>query len=283
MEQFVCFNGEIINEKEFSITGNNRALYFGDSLFESMHAYATDIPLFNLHFDRLLQGMEILGYEQPSSFTSSQVKASIVRLLNRNKLFKSTRVRLTVFRNSGGLYLPTNNTISYLIQTSVLNFDKLDHKLPSMIVDVFPNQIKCAGEISPFKTGNALLYVMAARYAKLNRLHDCILINQHGRYVELTSSNLFGLKDNVLITPPLQEGCVAGVMRNYIINQLAPAMGFQHELRPISQKDFIELDEAFSTNAVSGIRNIVGIGTKRFYSTQYRKMQNTLENMLFTR
>ena len=122
---------------------------------------------------------------------------------------------------------------------------------------------------------------MAARYAKLNRLHDCILINQHGRYVELSSSNLFGLKGDTLVTPPLQEGCVAGVMRNYIINRLAPSIGLKTELKPISQKEFLEFDEVFSTNAVSGIRNIVGIGTKRFYSTRYRKMQSALEEMLF--
>lgn len=281
MEQFVCYNGEIISEKDFSIAPNNRGFYFGDSLFESMHAHSTEIPLFNLHFDRLIQGMEVLGYEQPATFTSTLIKSGIVKLLNRNKLFKSTRVRLTVFRNPGGLYLPSNDSISYLVQTTNLDFDKLAHRLPSMIVDVFPNQIKCAGEISPFKTGNALLYVMAARYAKLNRLHDCILINQHGRYVELSSSNLFGLKGDTLVTPPLQEGCVAGVMRNYIINRLAPSIGLKTELKPISQKEFLEFDEVFSTNAVSGIRNIVGIGTKRFYSTRYRKMQSALEEMLF--
>lgn len=281
MEQFVCFNGDLVSESEFTLSPNNRGLYFGDSLFESMHAYSTDIPLYKLHFDRLIQAMEVLGYEQPASFTAASLKSNIVRLLNRNKQFKSTRVRLTVFRNAGGLYLPTNNTFSYLVQTSTLDFDKLNHKLPSMIVDIFPNQIKCAGEISPFKTGSALLFVMAARYAKQNRLHDCIIINQHGRLIELTSSNLFGLKGDTLITPPLQEGCVAGVMRSYIINRLAPAIGLKVELRPLTQKEFLELDEAFATNAVSGIRNIVGIGTKRFYSTQYRKLQQTLEEMLF--
>ena len=136
---------------------------------------------------------------------------------------------------------------SYLIQTSTLDFDKLAHKQSSMIVDIFPNQIKCAGELSPFKTGNALLYVMAARYAKLNRLHDSIIINQHGRFVELSSSNIFGIKENALITPPLQEGCVAGVMRNFIIHQLAPKTGYNVELKPITQKDFVDFEETFAT------------------------------------
>ncbi len=281
MDHYLCFNGELIKEQDFSILGNNRAFYFGDSLFESMHAYSTTVPLFKLHFDRLLQGMEILGYEQTSTFTSASISSIITRLLNRNKQFKSTRVRLTVFRNSGGLYLPTNNTTSYLIQTSSLDFDRLAHKLPSMVVDVFPNQIKCAGELSPFKTGNALLYVMAARYAKLNRLHDSIIINQHGRFIELSSSNIFGIKNNTLTTPPLQEGCVAGVMRNFILHQLAPNAGFEVELKPITQKDFIEFDEVFATNAITGIRNIVGIGTKRFYSTKYRTLQLQLEKMMF--
>jgi len=150
-----------------------------------------------------------------------------------------------------------------------------------MIVDVFPNQVKCAGELSPFKTGNALLYVQAARFAKQNRMHDCIIINQYGRYVELSSSNFFGIKGNTLITPPLQEGCVAGVMRSFIIHNLAPKMGFEVQLMPITSKDFGEFDEAFGTNAISGIRNIVGIGGRRFYSTKYRHLQQQLEKLMF--
>jgi branched-subunit amino acid aminotransferase/4-amino-4-deoxychorismate lyase len=281
MDHFLCFNGEFIKEQDFLLPGNNRAFYFGDSLFESMHAYSTLIPLFKLHFDRLLQGMEVLGYEQPASFTSASISATITRLLNRNKQFKSTRVRLTVFRNPGGLYLPTNNSVSYLVQASTLDFDRLSHKLPSMIVDVFPNQIKCAGELSPFKTGNALLYVMAARYAKLNRLHDSIIVNQHGRFVELSSSNIFGIREDTLVTPPLQEGCVAGVMRNFIVHQLAPKAGYRVDIKPVTQKDFAEFEEVFATNAVSGIRNIVGIGNRRFYSTRYRSLQQQLEKLLF--
>jgi|APDOM4702015159_1054818.scaffolds.fasta_scaffold04184_2 branched-chain amino acid aminotransferase len=281
MDRFLCFNGDFLKEEDFVLDGNNRTLHFGDSLFESMHAHSTSIPLFKQHFDRLLQGMEILGYEIPENFTASTISTEVARLLNRNKLFKSTRVRLTVFRNSGGLYLPSNNSISYLIQASPLEFEYLEHKLPSMIVDVFPNQVKCAGELSPFKTGNALLYVQAARFAKQNRMHDCIIINQYGRYVELSSSNFFGIKGNTLITPPLQEGCVAGVMRSFIIHNLAPKMGFEVQLMPITSKDFGEFDEAFGTNAISGIRNIVGIGGRRFYSTKYRHLQQQLEKLMF--
>lgn len=281
MDHYLCFNGEFIKEQEFLIEGNNRAFYFGDSLFESMHAYSTQVPLFKLHFDRLIQGMEVLGYEIPESFTATEVSKTIARLLNRNKQFKSTRVRLMVFRNSGGLYLPTNNTVSYLIQASTLAFDRLEHKLPSMIVDVFPNQIKCAGELSPFKTGNALIYTMAARYAKQKRLHDSIIINQHGRFVELSSSNIFGIKDGALITPPLQEGCVAGVMRNFIIHQLAPSAGYNVELKPITKKMFTDFEEVFATNAITGIRNIVGVGVKRYYSTKFRHLQEQLEKLMF--
>ena len=281
MELHLLHNGHIKPEADFALEPTNRGLYFGDSLFESMHAHSTSIPLFRRHIDRLLQGMEVLGYEQPANFTHTELEAAITKLLNRNKQFKSTRVRLTVYRNPGGLYLPATNRVSYLVQTAELPFDKLEHKQPSMIVGVFPNQVKCAGEISPFKTGNALLYVQAARFAKQNQLHDCVIVNQHGRYVELTSSNIFGIKGDTLTTPPLQEGCVAGVMRSYIVNVLAPQLGYNVQLKPIAQRDFLEFDEVFATNAITGIRNIVGIGTKRYYSTRFRKMQQALQELLF--
>ena len=58
---------------------------------------------------------------------------------------------------------------------------------------------------------------MAAIWAKENKLNDALILNQHDRICDSTIANVFWVKDNKIFTPPLNEGCVAGVMRKKIL------------------------------------------------------------------
>ncbi|HMF70840.1 MAG TPA: aminotransferase class IV, partial [Flavitalea sp.] len=54
-------------------------------------------------------------------------------------------------------------------------------------------------------------------------------------------------------TPPLSEGCVAGIMRRFLLREL-PQYGFDIEEKPLTISDIENADECFLTNAISGIR-----------------------------
>jgi branched-chain amino acid aminotransferase len=94
---------------------------------------------------------------------------------------------------------------------------------------------------------------MAARFARENKLNDALVSNQYGRIAEASIANIFWLKDEVIYTPPLSEGCVAGVMRRHLLEKL-PAAGYKILEKPCSIADIENADEIFLTNAVKGIR-----------------------------
>ena len=71
--------------------------------------------------------------------------------------------------------------------------------------------------LSNLKSSNALYYVMAGLYKKQLGIEDCLVLNTEGRIAEAISSNIFLIRGNELFTPGLEEACVAGVMREYII------------------------------------------------------------------
>ena len=104
---------------------------------------------------------------------------------------------------------------------------------------------------------------MAALYAKEIKLNDCLVLNTAGKIVDSTIANLFIIKENVIRTPSLDQGCVNGVMRRYLLESLSVA-GYVISETSISIQDVATADEVFLTNAISGIRWV-----KQFANVNY--------------
>ena len=94
---------------------------------------------------------------------------------------------------------------------------------------------------------------MAAQYAKENKWNDCLVLNNSGGVTDSTIANLFIIKEGVLITPGLEEGCIDGVMRRHLLTQLQSA-GIETTEATVTVSDIRNADEVFLTNAINGIR-----------------------------
>ena len=105
-----------------------------------------------------------------------KIEKEIIKLLHKNKLYQGVRIRLSVFRNEGGKYTPENNSISYLVETEYIENDHYELNQKGLIIDLFNEMKKPVNSFSNLKTANALLYIMAGKFAKKNKLGDCILI-----------------------------------------------------------------------------------------------------------
>lgn len=280
LSKYYCHNGEFYLSEEKSISHKNRAFAYGDALFETIHCLGTIPQFFQNHWLRLTQGMDILKMNADKDFTKGNLELYIGKLLNKNRTFKGARIRLTVFRDEGGLYTPERNSISWLIESSVLETEKfvLNHK--GLHIDIFDGVHKPVNILSNLKTNNALVFVLAGIHRKENNLDDCLILNQYGRITESISSNVFLLVDQKLITPPLSEGCIAGTMR-YNIHTLAQQMGYVIEERAILEKYLIEAEEIFLTNAIQGIRWVAAYKDRRYFNFVARKLVNKLNEIGF--
>jgi branched-chain amino acid aminotransferase len=107
--------------------------------------------------------------------------------------------------------------------------------------------------------------VMAGLYKKQHRLDEAFILNQNGFLCESISSNVFVVYDKQIYTPALSEGCIAGVMRN-IVMQTAKANGISIIEAQINPEVLNEAEEVFITNASSGIRWVMGYGRKRYFN-----------------
>lgn len=281
INSFILYNGEYHLKDEFGLSIKNRAFCYGDGLFETMHANGTEIQFFDDHMIRLKYSMKILKMEIPTVIESGFIKKEIIKLFHKNKLYQGVRIRLSVFRNDGGKYTPTDNHVSYIVETDYIeNYHyELNHK--GLIIDFFNAIKKPVNKFSNLKTSNSLIYVMAGLYSKEKKLDDCILINEKGNIVEGISSNIFLIKGSTLSTPILKDGPVAGIMRKQIL-KIADSVGFRinHE-SSINEEQLLNADEVFFTNSISGIRWVLAYKEKRYYNHNAKKLVDKLNTETF--
>lgn len=266
MPGYFMHNGQLFREGKAVISPDNRSFRYGDGLFETMRVIRGNILLKDFHFERLLQGMKLLQFDIPDFFTATHLEEDILSVCHKNRIEDKAVARLVIFRSDGGLYDLEDMRPNYIIQSMPLQRYNVNLATSEgLSVDIYPDASKACNIFSGIKSNNHLLYVMAAIYARENGLNDCLILNQYGRIADGTIANVFWIKDGTVFTPPLDEGCVAGVTRKFILQQL-PTAGYRVKESLLTADTLLEADEVFLTNAVRGIRSVAKFKSRNYLS-----------------
>jgi branched-chain amino acid aminotransferase len=261
----INFNGNILPESENFLNQENRALRFGDALFETMRISGNKIFFWEDHYLRLMASMRILRMEIPMNFTMEFLESQILKTAASNGITNSTaEIRLTVFRNNGGAYLPETNAISYCIEAKPLSSDFYVLNEEKYEVELFKDFYINADMTSTLNTNNKIINVVGSVFAEENGYKNCILLNHNKQVVELLNGNIFIVKDKVIRTPPLKDGCLNGILRKKLIEILMKLENYELEETSISPFDLQKADELFMTNTNIGIQAITKYRKKEF-------------------
>ena len=256
--RFINYSGKLLEAALPAITASNRSLRYGDGLFESMRWEHGELSLAGFHFERLFHGLGVLQMEWTEDFNAGYLKDQIAELCIMNNQ-ETARIRLNVFRTESPALFPVNNRLQFIIETA----DLPDPKPEPLRVGIYAEEKKSTGILSNLKTNNYLIYIMAAKHAHQNGFDDALVLNSADRLCEATSSNVFFIMGRNIYTPPLSEGCVAGVMRRHLLNRL-PEQGFSVNEIPITKEMIMDMDEGFLTNAIREIRPVSRIVNREF-------------------
>ena len=259
----INFNG-VIQDSDLQLTVSNRSFLYGDGIFETLKIVNNKILFFEDHYFRLMASMRIVRMEIPMTFTMEYLEEQILKLVEVLAIKDAARVRFTVFRNEGGFYLPNDNSISFVIQASKL--ENIRYKIPKIQfeVDLYKDFIVPRQLLSTLKTANKITHVTASIFAKENQLDSALLINETKNVIEAANGNLFMLMGNKLITPPISEGCLNGIMRKQIITLAKQIDSVEVIEAAISPFDLQKADELFITNVIVGIQPITKYRKKEF-------------------
>ncbi|MES2577442.1 MAG: aminotransferase class IV [Bacteroidota bacterium] len=277
----INFNGTIVSE-DANILTQNRAFLYGDAVFETVKIMNNKILFLEDHYFRLMSSMRVVRMEIPMNFTMEYLEEQILSLVAKNQVLNSSRARITVYRNDGGYYLPQNNSVSFLIHSIALENTLYSIEKKQYEVDLYKDFYITKQLLSSIKTTNKIINITGSIFANENGLDNCLLLNDSKNVVEALQGNIFMLLGNKLVTPPVSEGCLNGVMRKQILS-LAKKLGNLEVVEEvISPFDLQKADELFITNVIKGIQPITQYRKKAFSTNVSVELLAKLNEMIST-
>lgn len=254
----INFNGNLVAQSNENIE-QNRGFLYADAVFETLKVLDGKVLFLEDHYFRLMASMRILRMEIPIEFTLEYLESEILKIINALNL-NNARVRLTVFRTGEGKYLPQQRSVGFVIvaESAGAVYVNTSSKYE---VELFKDFHISKHLLSTLKTTSCLVNITASIFAQENDYENCLLINDDKNVIEAINGNIFVIKDSVVSTPPLADGCKNGIIRKKIIEIVNKTEGLNFEERSISPFELQKADEIFITNIAVGIQSV----------TQYRK------------
>ena len=239
----------------------NRGLAFGDGFFETLIFTAGCLRLAADHLARMQQAAAALYLILPQALaTAEALETTLARLAAANNL-PAARLRLQLWRSGGGRYTPTTNTAEWLATAEPFVADESVIKKAEFALETH----SIYSPLSFCKGPQAWLYVRAAHERQRRGLDEIILCDAAGHVAEAGAAAIFWMKDNVLFTPSLASGCVAGVRRAQVL-RAARVVGVECREDLFIKEQLLGADAAFTVN-VAAIRSINQLGQTRFRQT----------------
>lgn len=276
----INLNGQLVSDTA-TVSNSNRAFLYGDGVFETLKIVNNKILYLEDHYFRLMASMRIVRMQIPANFTLEFIEHQILALVNELNINDSARVRFTVFRNDGGFYLPETRTISYIIQAFPIENKKYQITSNLYEVDLYKDFFISKQLLSTIKTTSKMINITGSIFADENDLQNCLLINNEKNVVEALNGNLFMVMKNKIITPPISDGCLNGIMRKQIIEIAKKIESYQVVEETISPFDLQKADELFITNVIAGIIPISKYRKKEYQSDVAQELLKKINISVF--
>ena len=261
----VNLNGTLQSTQEGKVSINNRGLQYGDAVFETLKVVSNRINFWEDHYFRLMASMRILRMEIPMTFSMEFLENEILKTIMASNLTNDTcRVKLYVNRKEGGKYTPKTNDVDYFIaleklETPFYTIDDVPYE-----VELFKDYYIYSNLLSTLKTNSKITNVLGSIFAVENGYQNCLLLNENKMVVEALQGNLFLVKGNLIITPPITDGCLRGIIRKQLIAICELSKEYNLEEKSISPFDLQKADELFISNVIIGIQPITKYRKKEF-------------------
>jgi len=274
----IFINNRFYTEDRAKVSVFDRGLLYGDGVYETMRSYNGRIFMLGEHLRRLRKSAELIDLK--IIWSDKNLTDFLYRTLRANKL-KSAYIRLTVTRGIGPIGLDIklckNPTLMIITKKFIPYPDNYYTKgVKICISEIRRNHPLC---IDPqIKSLNFLNNIIARLHGKY---FEYIMLNLNGYVTEGTVSNIFLVKDSVLLTPSIESGILPGITREIVIS-LARKNNIKTLETLIKPEQLCSADECFLTNTSIEILPVKKIDTRQFSSpgkiTQF--VQSEFKNLV---
>jgi branched-chain amino acid aminotransferase len=249
-DRALWINGELVPEDEAHVSPFDHGLLVGDGVFETLRVYGGIPFAWTRHHRRLVRSAAGLGLEVPGS---EELRAAVDAVLAANRLTDG-RIRLTV---TGGPS-PLGSERGDAPPTVIVASAPARQWPPSVDVVIVPWTRNERGAVAGLKTTSYAENVRALAYAQEHDAGEAIFLNTRGELCEATGSNVFVIRNGVVLTPPVDAGCLLGVTRALVL-ELCADHGVAAEEAGLGPAALSEADEAFLTSSTREVQPVGGV------------------------
>ena len=254
----IYIDGKYYDERTAKISVFDHGLLYGDGVFEGIRAYHGRVFKLKEHIDRLFYSAKAILLEIP--MTHAEIMRATVETCRKNKL-RDGYIRLLVTRGVGTLGL---NPRSCVRPSVIIIADKIQLYPPALykkgmdIVTVATTRNLHSAVNPAIKSLNYLNNILAKIEANNAGVEEAIMLNSEGYVAECTGDNIFLVKGDTLLTPPLSAGALYGITRGTVI-ELAEASGLKVSEPNLTRYDVFNADECFLTGTGAELIPVVKV------------------------
>jgi len=251
MSSYIYINNKLVPEEEAKVSIYDRSYLYGEGVFETLRAYNGHVAFCDLHYERLKKNCKRLKIDVPVDKHSFE--KAIIKTLNANEV-KNAYVRTTLSPEgaSYGLKKPSKMKTNFSIfckQFSGREKKMYEKGARVVIIKSVPSDHPLMADL---KSTNYLSKMLARDEVARLKADEGIFCSPTGSVLEGSLTNVFIVKNNGLITPPISEGVLPGVTRSIVLH-LAEANGIEATERPFDIEEMKKSDEIFLTGSTTEI------------------------------
>jgi len=247
----VYINGKMFAEANAAISVFDRSYLYGEGAFETLRAYNGRPAFCDMHYHRLRANCEKLSIDLPVD--EYAFEHAVIKTINANRL-KNAHMRVTVspVGVSVGIERPSKMKTNIVIFARPLKERPKEHYEKGARIVIVESVFADDPEMSEIKSTNYLTKMLARMEVSRKKADEGLLMNRSGSILEGSATNLFVVKDGVLFTPPLSDGCLPGITR-WVVLGLAEGLKIPCRESSLRLTDIKKVDEIFLTGSTAEI------------------------------
>jgi branched-chain amino acid aminotransferase len=243
--EFSCWkNGELVSADRASVSVHDHGLLYGDGCFEGLRFYHGRPFMPDRHLARLRRSLQALAITIP--YTDDTLTEAVMTCI-RGSGMHDGYLRILVTRGEGDMGLDPRNCTRpnvFIIPAALSLVSDTARRQGICLITSSIRRATGTGLDARVKSLNYLHSVLARMQADAAGADEAILLNQSGYVAECSAENIFIVKEDKLLTPPVQDGALEGITREIIL-ELAPRTGLEAQEQSLTSYDLYTADECF--------------------------------------
>ncbi len=258
MDSLIFHNDRIVPLGEARLSPGQVGLLTGWGVFTTLRIYRGVPFAFERHWARMSRDAERLRV--PICYAPEAVREAVI-LLARANHHPEGSARVSLVKNAGGLWAEARDRppTDLLIFTRELVPWSATQRLMLQHGGIFS-----AGQFAGAKMLSWVSHAALLEKALAERCDDALLVNEKCRIAECTSANIFLVRDDKVLTPPLSSGCLPGVTREILL-EIAPRAGVEIREQDLTEDDLSSLDEVFISSTTREVAAVEFISPRWKY------------------